>query len=88
MTFKSTIEDLINNLNTAIPESLKYMLDLALNGSTPPIIPPQPISSSKTDIRPKSVTPKNRASILGTISETTNEPQNNPADFSAHKSDS
>jgi hypothetical protein len=58
------------------------MLDLALNGSTPPIIPPQPISSSKTDIRPKSVTPKNRASILGTISETTNEPQNNPTDFS------
>ena len=80
--FKSTIEDLINSLNMAIPESLKHMLDLALNGNTPPVLPPQAISSSKTDIRPKSVTAKTRVSILGTINESTNENQNNPTNFS------
>ncbi len=82
MTFKSTIEDLINSLNTAIPESLKHMLDLALNGSTPLVVPLQTISSSKADIRPKSVTAKTRVSILGTISESNNENQNNPTHFS------
>lgn len=35
--FQGNVEELINSLEKAIPESLKYLLHLALTGSQPPL---------------------------------------------------
>lgn len=37
VVFRGSVEELINSLEKEIPESLKYLLQLAIKGSQPPI---------------------------------------------------
>lgn len=56
--FRGSIEELINNLEIAIPESLKYLLELALNGAQAPAqsLPPKKSAPSRTpDLKTQSI---------------------------------